>query len=117
MPENKSIARQITQLSKKEIFFAIKHAKTIVKESGITIKVAPIVSDSIGKVLIVIPKKYGNAPKRNKLRRRIKHIFYEQTLYQKPYIWIVRAFPEAALLNFQDLEMIIKKGAQVLEGS
>ena len=36
------------------------------------------------KILIVTPKKIGSAPVRNLLKRRLKSIFYEEKLYERP---------------------------------
>jgi len=44
---------------------------------------------SFGKILIIIPGKTGNAIKRNKIRRQIKAIFYEEKLFEKPDILVI----------------------------
>jgi ribonuclease P protein component len=60
-------------------------------------------NESPGKLLIIIPRKTGKAVARNKLRRQIKAIFYEEKLYQKPGTFIVVVYKEAAELSFQEI--------------
>lgn len=41
-----------------------------------------------GKILIIASKKVGTAPERNRIKRQIKSIFYEEKLYQSGYLFI-----------------------------
>src|SRR5947208_1957156 len=62
---------------------------------------------SYGRMLIVIPRKVGNAPQRNLIRRRLKSIFYEEKLYEKPYDWLLFIKPLATTIDFQTLKQYL----------
>lgn len=76
-----SIVRQLTSFSRADIDYFFAHAKPIYKDPGITILCAPQ-QQSIGRALFITPRKVGNAPQRNKLRRQLKSIFYQDRLYE-----------------------------------
>jgi ribonuclease P protein component len=97
------IARKITQFTQAEIKHLFRAARTIFKDAGLTIRRAPS-SGEFGRLLIVTPKKVGNAPQRNKLRRQLKSIFYQQKLYSQPFDLIVQCSKETTLLSFQELK-------------
>lgn len=97
------IARAITQFTKQEIDTLFKTARRVHAQSGITILRAPR-QGTIGRILIVIPKKVGNAPTRNKLRRQLKALFYEHKLYEKEFDWIALLRPNAHQLSFKQLQ-------------
>jgi ribonuclease P protein component len=62
-----------------------------------------------GKILIIIPAKTGKAHDRNLIKRRIKAIFYEQKLYEKPIISIIFAYKPALNLTFEQLKDFLTK--------
>lgn len=99
------IARAITQFKKQEVDTLFKTARRIHKEPGITILQSPRQS-TIGRILIIIPRKVGDAPTRNKLRRQLKAIFYEQRLYEREFDWIAILRPEAKQLSFDQLQAL-----------
>lgn len=116
MQKTKSIARAITQFSRTDIAQLFKQAKTVFKARGIHLKRAPRLLD-FGRILIVIPRKYGNAPARNKLRRQIRQIFYQEKFHEQPYDWILCAFSEAQALNFDELRSYLHKGLEKHESA
>ncbi len=103
---SRSVAREITSFCKKEIDLLFKHAKSFVKKKGLDIRLAPKVS-LYGKILVVIPRKSGTAPKRNRLKRQLKSIFYEERLFQKEFDWIVLARKEALEIPFSEIRSLI----------
>ncbi len=100
------IARAITQFTKREVATLFKTARRVSKHDELTILQAPG-QGTIGRILIIIPKKVGNAPTRNKLRRQIKAIFYEQRFYEKEFDWAVILRPAAKTLTFAQLKKYI----------
>lgn len=62
---------------------------------------------SHGKLLIVTPRKAGNAVERNRIRRRIKALFYQEQLYQHLCYTTIFVNPQAMKLSFQDLKDIL----------
>lgn len=101
------VARKITQFqSKKEIDALFKRARCAVKHPGLFILIAPAQSD-IGRILIIASRKVGNAPQRNKIRRRLKSIFYEEKLYEKGFDCIVIVKKEGTQLPFETLRELL----------
>ena len=74
--------RQLTQFNKKEIDYLFEHARCLYKDAALTLLCAPQ-QQSFGRALIITPRTIGNAPQRNKIRRQLKAIFYQEKLYEK----------------------------------
>lgn len=100
------IARKITQFTQSEIRQLFHTARTIYRHAGLSIRIAPRLGDS-GRLLIITSRKVGTAPERNKLRRQLKAIFYQEKLYKSPYDYIVHTTKESTLLTFQELKAIL----------
>ncbi|MBM18317.1 MAG: ribonuclease P protein component [Epsilonproteobacteria bacterium] len=102
------ISNNLSKFSKKELDSFFKHAKRVYRNQAFTILANPKQQD-IARILVIIPKKYGNAPARNLIKRRLKSIFWEEQLYTKKndIIFIVR--PDAKKLSFQDLKNVCLK--------
>jgi len=58
-----------------------------------------------GRILVIISRKVANAPKRNKLRRRLKSIFLEENLLHGPIDCIVICKIGSADLPFAELKI------------
>ena len=102
-----SLVRKLTQFTKKEIDHLWKSAHPALKHGGFLLLKAPK-SGTIGRILIVLPKKVGSAPQRNKVRRQVKSIFYEDKIYTKEYDWIFFARPPVTELPFQELQSLLR---------
>ena len=98
----------ISKFSKKELDSFFKHAKRVYKDQAFTILMHPK-QHEFARVLVVASCKYGNAPQRNLIKRRIKSIFREEKLYEKQHsvAFIVR--PEAKKYSFNDLKKLCLK--------
>ena len=101
-----AIARKITQFSKLEIDHLWKNVHPALKHDGFLLLKAPR-QGSFGRILIVIAKKVGNAPARNKKRRQIKAIFYENKVYEKGFDWIIVVKKPIIALDFQELAALL----------
>ncbi len=97
------LIRKITQFSPREIDLLWKQARRVIRHAGLDLLKAPR-SDEIARILMVIPKRVGNAPTRNKLRRQIRHLFYENKLFNGDSDWIVIARPGASEIPFATLQ-------------
>lgn len=71
----------------------------------------------VGHLLIITPRSCGKANIRNKLRRRLKYIFYTKQLYKNPIISIVIANKKAAASSYQQLENFLIKNILKEEAS
>jgi ribonuclease P protein component len=98
--------KHISKFGKKELdhFFAV--AKPAKKNQAFTILIAPT-TYPFGRILSMVPKKYGNAPERNKLRRRLKAIFLQNKLYEHNIDVIVITRPAAKNYDFSQLTKLL----------
>lgn len=102
----RSVAREITSFSKKELVSLFKKTQYFIKKMGLDIRLAPK-QNELAKILIIIPRKAGNAPKRNRLKRRLKSIFYEEQLFQKKFDWIILATKEGIDISYTELRKFL----------
>ncbi len=100
------IASKITRFTKKEIDKLFATARRRVKNQALVILLGPRQKD-FGRILIITSRKVGNAPERNKVRRRLKSIFYEEKLYEAPYDCIVIVKKGAVTLSFEALKKLL----------
>jgi ribonuclease P protein component len=108
-----NIARDITRFpSKKAIDELFKKARRVIAHPGLHILLAPR-TESHGRILIIASRKTGNAPERNKIRRRLKSIFYEEKLYAKDFDCIVIVKKEGTALSFAELKDLLLKAFPV----
>lgn len=100
--------RTITRFTEQEIKSLFAHARRTYKSSEMDILIAPA-CHSYGRILVVTPARIGNAPQRNKLRRQIKAIFYEEKLFSLGYECVVIAKIKAKFLSFDELKKVLFK--------
>lgn len=98
-----ALIRKITQFRPDEIDSLWKKARRVITHDGLHLLKAPR-SQELARILMVIPKRVGNAPMRNRLRRQIRHIFYETKLFEGDADWIVIARPGAHEIPFATLQ-------------
>jgi ribonuclease P protein component len=101
-----SFVRALTQFTQKEIDHLWQQAHPALKHGGFLLLKTPK-SGTTGRILIVVPRKVGSAPQRNKIRRQVKSLFYEHKLYTKDYDWIFFAKPPVTELPFQELQKLL----------
>lgn len=98
--------KHLSKFSKKELDSIFKSAKRVHRSQAFTILSHPS-SDDHGKILPIVSKKYGNAPARNLIKRRLKEIFRQESLFKKKIHLIVIIRPEAKKLSFSHIKEII----------
>lgn len=103
------VAGKITKFTKKEIFDTFKNTKTLCSNLGLVLKASKINTNfnNIGKILIILPKKVGSAPIRNKIRRRIKHIFYDQKIYKYNFNFIIYCKKDITTFSYSYLQDLL----------
>jgi ribonuclease P protein component len=106
-----TIFKELFAFSKREVDFAFQNAKLSSAILGLKLLEAPLFcpDKNVGKILIVIPRRVGKAPERNKIRRRIKAIFYEKQLFKKHVSSILLVYPQAKQLSFERLSTFLCK--------
>ena len=103
------IAREITRFQSKKIIDELfKKARRVLYHPGVHILLAAARAD-IGHILVIVSRKVGNAPERNKLRRQLRSIFYEEKLFQKGYDCIVITKPGCTNLSYTQLHTLLLK--------
>ncbi len=98
-----SIAGLISSFKKEEVEQIFKRPKERIKTEWFDILLA-LKKNDFGRILVITSRKIGNSPKRNKIRRRLKSIFYEDKLYELPYDCVVIAKKEGIVLPFDQLK-------------
>ena len=101
-----SIVRKITKFTKIEIDYLFAQARRVFRDPSCVMLLAPRQKD-FGRVLIIASRKVGNAPERNTLRRRIKAIFYEEKLFERPFDFVIILHKKAVALSFEQLKNFI----------
>ena len=103
-----SIARNLSKWTQQEVQHLFENATAAHKSKELTILVAPSLLE-YGRIMLTTPKKIGDAPTRNKLRRRLKSIFYEQKLYMHGKDLAFLTKPGIDKFSFEKLETLLIK--------
>lgn len=103
------LARHITQFERKEIENIFSHAKKTMQCPAFTLLKSPA-QKSFGRILIITSRKVGNAPERNKTRRRLKSIFFEEKCWLTLFDWAIIIKKPAVTLSFDELKNLFLKG-------
>lgn len=107
-------ARNLSRFSKQEINKLLKSARRVLKHPGFDILIAPALSKH-GRILVITPRKVGNAIKRNRFRRRLKEIFRKEKFFETGYDWVIIAQQEGVSLSYDELTVILLDAKQYVE--
>ena len=102
------IMRLISQFTQKEIRELFDKARLALKHPGLTILAAPK-SHEIGRILVITSRKVGKAAKRNKIRRRLKALFYQEGMFKGEHDYAVIVKKDGIALSFDDLKALLKQ--------
>ena len=103
---HKKIFNKLSKFNRKELDHFFKTAKSPKKNQAFTFLTSPATLP-FGRILIVASRKYGNAPQRNLLKRRLKAIFWEEKMYQKGIDLAVIARPSGKSYDFDQLKTLL----------
>lgn len=98
--------RSLSAFTQGEIQRLFQNSERVAGVPGIEIRKAPQQRE-YGRILIVTPRRVGKASIRNKIRRQIKAIFYEQQLYKNGSDFAVLVRPGADSLSFDDIKQLL----------
>jgi len=90
-----------------EVKHLFKVAKRALRSPNFDILCAPARTPECGRILVITPRRVGNAVTRNKIRRRLKAIYYEQSLYLHATDCIVIVKEPGTQLNFEQLKELL----------
>ncbi len=97
---------KFSNFTQKEISQLFKHARRVLKHPGIHVLLAPA-TQQLGRILVITPKKIGNAPTRNRIRRRLKAIFHENKPFEQGKDCVIVVKPTGPKLSFDELKALI----------
>lgn len=98
--------KELFSFSKQEVEKAFETSKQAYKVHGL--KILKTASNlPYGRMLIITPRVCGKAHDRNKARRRIKSIFYEEKLYAAQITWIVLVRKDLHAMTYEMLKQHI----------
>ena len=108
-----AIPKKLSSFFKKEIEILFKKAFVKVRYPGLRILVSPRDSQqAYAKLLLIVPKKVGNAPQRNLIKRRLRSVFYQHSLYLNTHHFIIFTDNRTLSIPFQTLETVFKKALE-----
>ncbi len=117
MPKDTQSILRLTAQERKNL---LKNARLVHRQAELDIRSLPRIADSSrlpGRILIITPRKVGNAPQRNLLRRRLKALFREEKIYEQSHDLIIYCRKGAAELTFQTLKTLLEAISQKLPTS
>ncbi len=95
----------------REVVCAFKHTRLKKYFGGLKLVYAPASCSSPdlahGKLLVVTPRACGKAHDRNRIKRQLRSIFYEEKLYTTPLLWIIFVRKDAMKLDFAALKKFL----------
>lgn len=103
--------KDLFRFEKKEIDHTFQNVQQEDKTEGLKQLQSPIQKESqeFGKLLIIASRKVGQAHKRNRIRRQLKSIFYQEKLFKKPVNSIMLIYKSALNLTFEELKQFLIK--------
>ncbi|MBL4588079.1 ribonuclease P protein component [Candidatus Babeliales bacterium] len=102
--------KPVFSFNQKEVTALFAVAKVALRLPGLTVLAASIKEEhQSGKVLIITSRKSGNAVKRNKVRRRLKHLFWTNDWFAAGYSFAIITYKQVHQFSYDELEAIFKK--------
>jgi ribonuclease P protein component len=98
--------KKLSHFTRKEIDNFFKNAQAVFKSPALTILRAPRTKEK-SRLLLIVPRKVGTAPQRNKLKRRLRALFYEEKMFLELHDIGIIARKQAIELSFEQLKQIL----------
>lgn len=98
------MTRRHTQWTAPELQQFFKRARRAYQSAEFDVRLAPQHYAPWGHLLIVVPRKVGNAPQRNLFKRRVRALYHELQLETAGYDIAIFAKPAATQLPFEELK-------------
>jgi ribonuclease P protein component len=96
-------ARGLSRFSKREVDLIFKTINFRYSSRNLLFLRAPRLYN-YGRILVIASKKVGTAPQRNRIKRQLKALFYENKFFLLPFDIVVLVRPYACLLTFIQLQ-------------
>ena len=101
-------APRLTTLTREEVDTFFEVAKCALRKPGFTILAAPA-TKSYGRILVITRSNIGSAPDRNKVKRQLKAIFYEEELFKRGHDIAIVVKKEGLSASFTELQVLLSK--------
>ncbi len=101
-------AQRMSRFTPREVRSVFAQGRRYSFDPGLTFIIATRLGDK-GRILVITPRKLGNAIERNTLRRRFKAAFFEMGLYTSGFDCLVLSRRKAVALPFQQLAQLLKE--------
>lgn len=93
------VLKKLSHFHATEVKDILKHGKRVLKTPECDFILAPQKKDG-GRILVITPRKIGKAAQRNKVRRRLKALFYEGSFFNRGYDCVVIVKPSGIDASF-----------------
>ena len=107
--------KRISHFTKREVSQLFKKARAAIRHPGLTILCAPTSPVNAtnqrppGRILVITPRKIGSAPERNRIRRRLKALFYEKKYFELGIDCIIIVKKPGIALSFAQLATLLEQ--------
>lgn len=101
-------AQRISQFTPREVRTVFAQGRRYSFDPGLTFIITPCLGAK-GRILVITPRKLGNAIERNTLRRRLKSAYFELGLYTKGFDCLVLSRRKAVALPYQQLAALLQQ--------
>ena len=102
-----AIARNLSAFTNREVQQAFRKAVLRSNQNGLQFILAPRQKE-FGRILVITPRKSGNAPSRNRIRRQLKTLFYNEKLYDQAYDLLVLVSKEGIRKPTDELKELVE---------
>lgn len=103
--------KKLFSFTNKEVAFFFANARILTSQRGLKLytlkQLTTLENASFGKILIITPRKSGNAIQRNLFRRRVKAIFYEDELYKTTKTFALYAYKDGIALSHSEIKAFL----------
>ena len=106
--------KRLSRFTKQEVSQMFKKARRSLRHPGLDIMFAPKEQET-GRILVITSRRTGPASQRNRIRRRLKAIFYEEKLSERGFDCIVIVKKPGVDLNFDELKELLLKSLDQME--
>lgn len=103
-----AIAPYISHFTQKEIRTIFNKARRVYSDPGLVLLLHPSTQE-YGRILVITSRKVGNAPERNKIRRRLKALFYQKKFYTFKQDCFVIIKKPGVHATYAELEAILQQ--------
>lgn len=101
--------KKISSFTQSEITKLLNTARVKARIPGLRILAASSSLPEHGRILIITPRRSGNAPQRNLIRRRIKSIFIQDELCNKKIDLVIIVRREGIETSFGNLRKLLHR--------